>query len=68
VNNSEDADDETEIRSEYMELDPDRFIAETNARVQIRFGSRSVTATGMLASLNDDKIELRANVRGRIIP
>ena len=68
INNSTDADDETEIRSQYMELDPDRFIAETDARVQIRFGSRSVTATGMLASLNDDKIELRANVRGKIIP
>ncbi|MCH9695036.1 MAG: LPS export ABC transporter periplasmic protein LptC [Gammaproteobacteria bacterium] len=68
VNNSTDASDETEILSQYMELDPDRFIAETDARVRIRFGSRSVTATGMLASLNDDKIELRANVRGRIIP
>jgi len=62
------SDQETEIRTQYMELDPDAFTAETEARVQIRFGSRSVTATGMLASLNDDKIELKSNVRGKIAP
>lgn len=60
--------DETEIRTQYMELDPDDFTAETNERVQIRIGSRSVTATGMLASLDDDKIELKSNVRGKIAP
>jgi LPS export ABC transporter protein LptC len=59
---------ETEIRTEYMELDPDGFTAETGQRVQIRFGSRSVTATGMLASLKDDKIELKSNIRGKIAP
>lgn len=60
--------DDTEIRTQYLELHPEKFIAETNERVQIRFGARSVTATGMLASLNDDKIELKANVRGKIAP
>ncbi|MDJ0748523.1 MAG: LPS export ABC transporter periplasmic protein LptC [Woeseiaceae bacterium] len=59
---------ETEIRTQYLELDPERFIAETDERVQIRFGSRSLTATGMLASLNDDRIELKSNVRGKIVP
>jgi lipopolysaccharide export system protein LptC len=60
--------EETEIRTQYMELDPEEFTAETDDRVQIRIGSRSVTATGMLASLNDDKIELKSNVRGKIAP
>ncbi len=59
---------ETEIRTQYLELNPERYIAETDKRVQIRFGSRSVTATGMLASLEDDRIELKANVRGKIVP
>ena len=59
---------DTEIRTQYLELDPERFIAETDERVQIRFGERSLTATGMLASLNDDKIELKSNVRGKIAP
>lgn len=68
VNKGESAADDTEIRTEYLELDPELFIAQTDARVQIRFGARSVTATGMLASLKDDKIELKANVRGKIAP
>ena len=59
---------ETEIRTQYLELDPERFIAETDDRVQIRVGARSLTATGMLASLNDDRIELKSNVRGKIAP
>lgn len=60
--------DDTEIFTQYLELDPERFIAETDARVQIRFGARSLTATGMLASLNDDRIELKSNVSGKIVP
>lgn len=61
-------DDETEIRTQYLELDPDRFVAETDQRVQIRVGARSLTATGMLASLKDDRIELKSNIRGKIAP
>lgn len=60
--------DETEIRTSYLELDPNRFIAETDARVQIRIGSRSLTGTGMLASLNENRMELKSNVSGRFIP
>lgn len=67
-NNGLSAGQQTEIRTEYLELDPERFIAETDERVHIRFGTRSVTATGMLASLHDDKVELRSNVRGEMIP
>lgn len=68
TSNSSDAGNETEIRTQYLELDPDRFVAETDQRVQIRIGARSLTATGMLASLKDDKIELKSNVRGKIAP
>lgn len=68
LNSGESSNEDTEIRTQYLELDPENFLAETNDRVQIRFGSRSVTATGMLASLNDDKIELKSNVRGKIAP
>ena len=59
---------DTEIRTQYLELDPERFVAETESRVQVRIGARSVTATGMLASLNDDRIELKSNIRGKIAP
>lgn len=60
--------DETEIRTPYLELDPENYIAETNERVQIRIGARSLTGIGMLASLNNNKMELKSNVSGRFIP
>lgn len=61
-------DQDTEIRTQYLELDPERYVAETDERVQIRIGARSLTATGMLASLNENKVELKSNVRGKIAP
>ncbi len=60
--------DETEVRTQVLELDPQAYIAQTDARVQIRIGSRSLTATGMLASLNENRLELQSNVSGRFIP
>ena len=59
---------DTEIRTQYLELDPERYIAETDQRVQIRIGARSLTATGMLASLNDSRLELKSNVSGKFVP
>ena len=68
VGTSGDEDEDTEIRTQYLEFDPEQYVAETDERVQIRIGVRSLTATGMLASLNDDKVELKSNVRGKIAP
>ena len=68
LNRGDSESQETEIRTDYLELDPERYIAETDQRVQVRIGARSLTATGMLASLNDNHFELKANVRGKIAP
>lgn len=62
------SDDDTEIRTQYLELDPEKFLAETHERVQIRIGARSLTATGMLASLNTNQLQLRSNVSGKFAP
>jgi LPS export ABC transporter protein LptC len=62
------SDSDTEIRTQYLELDPERYLAETDERVQIRIGARSLTATGMLASLNDNRLELKSNVSGKFVP
>ena len=59
---------DTEIRTQYLELDPERYIAETDQRVQIRIGARSLTATGMLASLQENRLELKSNVNGKFAP
>ena len=59
---------ETEIRTPYLELEPQQYRAETDDRVQIRIGSRSLTATGMLASLKDNRVSLKSNVSGKFVP
>ena len=68
VGRTDDEGPDTEIRTQYLEFDPERYVAETDDKVQIRIGARSLTATGMLASLNDSTVELKSNVRGKIAP
>jgi LPS export ABC transporter protein LptC len=58
----------TEIRTERLELEPKNYRAETNERVQIRVGERSVTATGMLVLLRESRVELKSNVDGWFVP
>jgi len=60
--------DTTEIRTQYLELAPDSFSAQTDERVQIRIGSRSLTATGMLALLQTNQLQLKSNVSGKFAP
>lgn len=62
------AGNDTEIRTQYLEIYPENFLAETDERVQIRIGPRSLTATGMLASLKDNQVKLKSNVRGKFAP
>ena len=58
----------TELRSPTLEIDPNNYMAETQSRVQIRIGSRSLTATGMLALLQDNRLHLKSNVSGKLLP
>ena len=58
----------TEIRTAQLDIEPTTYKAETNSRVQIRMGSRSLTATGMLALLQDNRLQLRSNVSGKFVP
>ncbi len=58
----------TEIRTPYLHLEPKKFRAETDSRVQLRIGSQSLTATGMLALLEEDRVLLKSNVSGRFVP
>ena len=58
----------TEIRTPYLELMPEQYIAETDERVQVRIGARSLTATGMLASLQENQFRLKSNVSGKFVP
>ena len=58
----------TEIRTPLLDIDPNEYRAETNSRVQIRIGSRSLTATGMLALLQENRLQLKSNVSGKFVP
>lgn len=58
----------TEIRAPQLDIEPNIYTAETDSRVQIRIGSRSLTATGMLALLQDNRLQLRSNVNGKFVP
>ena len=58
----------TEIRAPQLDIEPTTYKAETDSRVQIRIGSRSLTATGMLALLQDNRLQLRSNVSGKFVP
>lgn len=58
----------SEIRSEQLVIEPTAYRAETDQRVQIRIGSRSLTATGMLALLQDNRLQLKSNVSGKFVP
>lgn len=58
----------TEIRAPLLNIDPNGYKAETDSRVQIRIGSRSLTATGMLALLQENRLQLKSNVSGRFVP
>jgi LPS export ABC transporter protein LptC len=58
----------TEIRTSLLEIDPITYRAETDGRVQLRIGSRSLTGTGMLALLQENRLELKSNVSGKFVP
>ena len=59
---------DTEIRTDVLVVNPVAYTAETDERVQIRIGPRSLTATGMVASLNDNRLKLKSNVSGKFVP
>ncbi len=60
--------EQTEVVTASLSLDPEQSIVETDDRIRIRIGDRSLTGTGMLASLKDNRMEIRSNVSGRFIP
>lgn len=58
----------TALETESLELEPERYVAKTDDRVTLRVGSRTLSATGVLAFLNEDRIEFHSNVSGRFLP
>ncbi|MEL7297376.1 MAG: LPS export ABC transporter periplasmic protein LptC [Pseudomonadota bacterium] len=67
--NSEGDDDTTlTLLTESLAFDAERNIVETDALVRFDVGMGRLTATGMRASLQNDVVEFRSNVRGQFTP
>lgn len=58
----------TALETESLELEPERYTAKTDDRVTLRVGSQTLSATGVLAFLNEDRIEFHSNVSGKFLP
>lgn len=58
----------TTIRTDYLELDPDSFVAYTDREVTIEHSDSRVQATGMRVFLKEDRLQLLSKVNGTFIP
>lgn len=56
------------IRTDFLELDTETYIAETDHRVAIDYATNRVFATGMRAFFKEDRLQLLANVNGNFNP
>lgn len=58
----------TAIRTDYLELDPEAYIASTDALVLIERPGGTIRARGLRLYLRDDRVQLLAEVEGRFTP
>ena len=56
------------IRTDFLELNTDTYVAETEHRVTIDYATNSVSATGMRAFFKEDRLQLLADVNGSFTP
>jgi len=56
------------IRTDFLELDTDTYVAETEHRVTIDYATNSVSATGLRAYFKEDRLQLLADVNGSFTP
>ncbi len=56
------------IRTDYMELDTETYIAKTQHKVTIEHSNNKVFATGMRAYFKEDRLQLLSNVNGIFVP
>ena len=66
---SEDDEDKvTIIRTQQLDIDPATREATTDRKVVVEFDGRRLNATGMLANLETNRLELLSNVNGKFNP
>ena len=58
----------TTIRTDYLELDPDTSIAETQSKVTVDYAGNRIFATGMRVYFKEDRLQLKSNVNSKFVP
>ena len=56
------------INTDYLELDTETYIANTDREVTIDYSNNKVFATGLRAYLKEERLQLVSNVNGKFIP
>ena len=56
------------IRTSYLELDTETYIANTSRKVTVDYSQHTVFATGMRAYFKEDRLELISDVDGKFLP
>lgn len=56
------------IRTDYLELDPEAYIARTERMVAVERDRDTLRARGMRVYLKQDRLQFNAEVRGRFLP
>lgn len=58
----------TRISTDYLELDTNTYIANTDTDVTIDYTNNKIYATGLRAYLKEERLQLISNVNGQFIP
>lgn len=56
------------IRTEFLQLEPDNYVAYTDRKVTIDYADSRLFAVGMRAYLKEDRLQLLSNVNGKFVP
>ena len=56
------------IRTEYLRLEPNEYVAYTDRKVTIDYSGSRLFAVGMRAYLKEDRLQLLSNVNGKFLP
>lgn len=56
------------IRTEQLSVDPQTDVASTQSRVDIEWDRGRLSAVGLQADLNDERLRLESSVHGRFVP
>lgn len=59
---------DTTLTTPSLEFLPQSYALKSDERITLQIGERTISATGMLAFLNEDRIEFQSNVSGKFLP